>query len=101
MLKNQRYYLDFTADIERAIHCIIHNNVVTAKLFLKHAHKIDKEFRLSILNSKLFPQKLQIAWKEINTRSIPKNKKESFRFADKLLTISTILSNRTIHYAFH
>lgn len=101
MQKNLRYYLDFTADLHRVVDCIINENSDTAVIFLKHADKIYKNNLIQKSGSLYFPPRLRIIWNKLASTSLPKEKKARLFFADKILTLASILFIRTRHYAFN
>jgi len=101
MQKNLRFYLDFTADLNRVINCLVHNNDESANVFFVHAIKIYKEKLNPEIDRNFFPRELQNHWNRITAQKLPKNKKDRLLVADKILTISTILFNRTYHHAFN
>ena len=101
MPSNLRMYIDFTADLQRVINCLINNNEKSAAIFFIHALEIYNKKILPVIDVKYFPEDLHLQWKKLSCQDMPKTKKELLRFADKVLTIYTILFNRTTYYAFN
>jgi|SRR3989344_8070171 len=100
-MKKYRWYLHFTADLNRAVECYKKENYSCFKIFLLHANKIYKNRLLPSISLQLFPLKLQEHWKLILDDLSKNNKSNLHLVADKVLTIETIIFNRFKYYAFH
>lgn len=95
-LKNRRPFLDLTTDLQRVVFCVINNNRTSAFSFFSHAQKIYTEkIKDSAYKEAIFDRDLDIIWKKVCDTGLPEDKKSLYRCADKLLTVSSIIFNRT------
>jgi hypothetical protein len=96
MLPN-KYCLHFVADLRRAVHCLVNNNLEGAKVFLDHAEKIYKENILNTQKEQLVFADTEALWKTLYKETIPEDIEYQKKHADKLLTFSSIIFSRAMN----
>ena len=97
---NHRYYFDLVTDLRRIVYCIVCENKDGAEAFYKHAQKI---YELHILPHELRTiifKDLENIWKQVMEQPSPHGHDESQKYADQLLTISSIIFHRIYPYTF-
>ena len=99
MQTSQRYYLDFTSDLYRSIHCYIQGNINSANMFIDHAQKILSTSLDEQLWDEFFPEQIRKEWIIIQKRKFGNAHFENDRSADKILTIASVIFYRTCHHA--
>lgn len=94
--KHQAHYLDFVTDLRRAVYCLINQDNKNAITFLNHANR---NYRLSLRKKRIKIDralffKFDNFWNEIYQVKIPTDKISKIKYADKLLTLSSLIYSR-------
>lgn len=97
MPPSHRYYVDFTTDLQRIIHCLIHQNIETARVFLIHANHIYIQQLKKSTKEGIFSPELEEIWLGLWNSNIPSTREEQLLFADKIQTLSSIVFHRAYH----
>ena len=95
MPPSHRYYIDFTTDLQRIIHCLINKNVDTARIFLIHANHIYLEQLKKSQKEGIFSSEVEEIWLNLWNNNIPATHEEQLKYADKIQTLSSIIFHRT------
>ena len=90
MSYNNVFYLHFVTDLKRAVSCLGSKNVIGAKTFLDHAHKIYLE---QLQYTDVHSQQLNIdkLWRDIYHCAIPTSAHSQQEYSEKILTLSSII----------
>jgi hypothetical protein len=96
MLNNRNYCLNFVADLRRAVHCLQNGNLEGAKTFLDHAEKIYVGHIKPDSTTQTLTIEFDVLWTSLYNSVLSSEELSRNRFADKLLTFSSIVFSRTM-----
>lgn len=97
---NQRYYFDLVSDLRRVAFCISCKNIDGAEAFYIHARKIYFEHISTNKLRNIVFKDLDEWSNQFKQNSLPSDDYMRMRYADKILTISSIIFYRIYPYAF-
>ena len=100
MPTNHRHYFDLVSDLRRIVYCIVCDNMEGAQTFQLHAHKIYKTSIKSHELKEIILKDLDTIWNLVMDNPVPKDSTERKKYADRTLTLSSILFHRTYSLAF-
>ncbi len=98
MSYNNSYYLHFVTDLKRVVFCVNSNDLVGAKSFFDHAHKIYEEKLKLIMNRESKELRIDELWLDVYSHTFPTTEIDQKKLSEKLLTLSSMIFLRTTQH---